>query len=304
MADIGRRVNERLGTDLTDAAWRGLWNRNPEAAGQIRSALASRVSSSAGASASKNVNGKRKVAIISDIHVPYHDPFAIEAALNAIQVFGPDYVIINGDMLDFYALSSFDRDPERINTLQLELDTAVEEVIEPLQKAVGPGVDIDMTEGNHEARLKKYLWRHPEIASLRIMSVPNLMGLPEMGIDYVTGGIKVNGDVVVTHGTTVRKWAGNSVRGEMEKRRFGWSMVMGHIHRQGKFMTWSRQGNIWGIETGCLCTLQPEYMDAPDWSQGITLLEYDGERMVGHPVDITPRSYRVFIPVSTAVAAA
>ena len=61
---------------------------------------------------------KNKFVVISDIHFPYQDDKAIKAALDFIKTNPVDTIILNGDILDFYDVSSFDKDPDRINSLQ------------------------------------------------------------------------------------------------------------------------------------------------------------------------------------------
>jgi hypothetical protein len=55
----------------------------------------------------------KKVLVLGDIHIPYHDITAIKAAINYGKAVGIDCVYINGDLLDFYQLSSFEKDPRK-----------------------------------------------------------------------------------------------------------------------------------------------------------------------------------------------
>ena len=67
---------------------------------------------------------KNKFIVLSDIHFPYQDDKAIKATLNFIKINPVDTIVLNGDILDFYDVSSFDKDPSRINSLQKEIDMA------------------------------------------------------------------------------------------------------------------------------------------------------------------------------------
>jgi len=56
------------------------------------------------------LTGERRVLILSDIHVPFHDVQAIEAAVEwGRREKGVTDVLINGDLCDFYQLSNFTR---------------------------------------------------------------------------------------------------------------------------------------------------------------------------------------------------
>jgi hypothetical protein len=52
-----------------------------------------------------------KALIISDVHIPYHDLVALTAAMQAGKKAGCDTLIILGDLMDFYQLSRFLKDP-------------------------------------------------------------------------------------------------------------------------------------------------------------------------------------------------
>jgi len=47
----------------------------------------------------------KKLAVLSDIHVPYHSISALECALDKIYEEKPDAILLNGDTVDFYGLS-------------------------------------------------------------------------------------------------------------------------------------------------------------------------------------------------------
>ena len=58
-----------------------------------------------------NHNSFKSVAILNDIHFPYHDKQALETALEFLHKDRPDMILINGDLLDFHSLSRFVKDP-------------------------------------------------------------------------------------------------------------------------------------------------------------------------------------------------
>lgn len=63
-----------------------------------------------------------KAAFLSDFHCPHHDEHTLEILLKFLEWFEPDTVFLVGDFLDFYQISRFDKNPERVGQLQDDLD--------------------------------------------------------------------------------------------------------------------------------------------------------------------------------------
>ena len=51
--------------------------------------------------------------VINDIHFPYQDDKALQLTLKIIKAYQPDIIFINGDAMDFYAISKFSKEPLR-----------------------------------------------------------------------------------------------------------------------------------------------------------------------------------------------
>jgi hypothetical protein len=120
------------------------------------------------------------------------------------------------------------------------------------------------------------------------------MDLEEIGwefVPYVGQGTRMKKNspvppVLTKHGNVIRKWSGYSARGEYEKH--GTSGISGHVHRMGLFYHRDDRGpHVW-IENGCLCKIDPEYAEHPDWQQGFSVITYteDGEYFGVEPVAI------------------
>lgn len=90
---------------------------------------------------------KNKFVVLSDIHFPYHDEKALKAVYNFLSNTHVDTIILNGDILDFYDVSSFDKDPDRINSLQKEIDMA-QKFFKKL-RSLAPKARIVFVKGNH-----------------------------------------------------------------------------------------------------------------------------------------------------------
>ena len=213
-----------------------------------------------------------KIAIVADTHAPFQDSRAIALACELIADFAPDEVVHLADGVDFYAVSSFDRDPERVTRLQEELDAAIM-VNKIIASSAKSAEHYYLESGNHEARWIRYLHKHPEISGLDALRFDSLLKLSETG--WELGGEDREycaGRLVLTHGKRVSKHAGTSARFALENEMHQRSVIIGHSHRQGVVMESGPRLMVGGWEVGCLCELEPEYVRHPNWQQGIAFV--------------------------------
>lgn len=120
-------------------------------------------------------------------------------------------------------------------------------------------------------RLEKYIYdKAPEIASI----VENFYELLKCKDIEVQGCHKVifNNEFICKHGSIVSQKAGQTAIKEMERSYT--SGATGHTHRLIKYITRKAEKKFVWLETGCLCTMKPEYMLEPDWQQGFALVEF------------------------------
>jgi len=290
LANVARAVNDALDIDMTSGAWRGLFVRNPEQRERIRKRL--------GTAAHEyqrtiNVAGNVSGIVFSDIHAPFHDRNAIALAAKVAAWWRPDIAIYNGDDVDFYQLSRFDKNPNRTARTQDEIDTWHIECVAPLNAALGKARKIKVP-GNHEDRLRRKLWANPDLFGIAALELPELMQLRRYGIEYAELRVRFGNVLEVTHGTRVSKWAGYTARLEQEQRRYSISTITGHVHRAGRFQTRIGNGYSVGQECPCMASLDPEYMTDPDWVQGVTLFVVRDGAVQIEPVIFTP-DYRAMV---------
>jgi hypothetical protein len=219
-----------------------------------------------------------RLAFPTDEHFPFQDEEARSVALRIVSDFDPDLRITGSDSLDFYNISKFDKDPKRFGAgLQAEIDAW--SAGEREWKDASPHAKVKWINSNHVDRLRKYIWQHPEIADLRALSLPNLLGMDEKGIehdpegDYANNEVVIEGKLVVKHGSFVRKFSAMSARAEMDGEFNAISILTGHTHRGGTYHVTTRNGIVTAQECFCLCKLDPPFMQHPNWQQGIVLAE-------------------------------
>lgn len=215
-----------------------------------------------------------KIVVASDFHIPFHSVDLLKAFVTFLKDYKPTMIILNGDIVDFYDLSRFDKDPKRIGVLQTELDIAYSVLY--MIKASCPDSKLVYVKGNHEDRLKKFLWKNPSISSLRDLELERLLRLEDFGNIELVEEYSYQGKVLFTHGDLVRKHSGYSAKAEFEKSLT--SGVSGHTHRLGSHYVTTGKGNEFWIESGCMCKTNASYIKGvPNWQNGFVVIETYGE---------------------------
>jgi hypothetical protein len=225
-----------------------------------------------------------RVVFPTDEHRPYQDDRAVELAMQIASDFHPELRVCGSDGVDFFAISDFDADPSRktYDSLQRELDAW-----KTGQRAwadATPGARKVYLPGNHEDRLRRYLWNHPEIAGLEALALPQLLDFAGLGIEYDNQPYEMSelvlfDQVVIRHGKRVRRLSGASATAELADERHAISVVMGHTHRGATVYTTTRSGVRLAQESFCLCQLNPGYVAHPDWQQGLVLIDVSADHL-------------------------
>jgi len=211
-------------------------------------------------------------AVLSDIHLPYHDKRTIEAAVREAERRNVAGVILNGDTLDFYQISRFSRDPSKPR-VKNEIEKG-RQLLAWLRSKF-PRARLVFKEGNHDERLKNFLSeRAPELFDLDDLHLPNLLRAADVGVEWV-GDRRVMqlGKLPVIHG---HEYQGGG--GVMPARWLfirAWSSALcGHFHQPSHFPVTSLDGREMGVwSTGCACFLNPYYRRKNPWRHGYAMIE-------------------------------
>ena len=182
------------------------------------------------------------------------------------------------DGVDFYSISRFDKDPEvfRLGGLQNELDSWYK--AQKMWRKVTPEAKVYFLVGNHEDRLRRYLWKNPDLYGLSALRMESLFKFKKLGITmakYDDLEQKFHNQLIVKHGNIIRQHSGYTARAELERERYNISTLSGHTHRGGHVMVTTRTGVKQAVEGFCLCDTNPNYMHKPDWQNGLVLAEVD-----------------------------
>ncbi|MBA7661934.1 hypothetical protein ES703_69954 [subsurface metagenome] len=229
-------------------------------------------------------------AIINDTHNPFQD----QRALREVELFlgdlQPGLVLYPGDMGDFYQLSKFDKNPHRATKLQSDLNSTAS--LFKRQRVSLPNTRMIFELGNHEDRLRRFLWSgSPALASLDCLTVEGLYKLKESEVECVDyeEGVLINGVFLVDHGDMIRAHSSYTAKGMSDKH--GGCGIHGHSHRLGSYYKRDRFG-IWGWwENGCLCSLDPDWIQNPNWQQGFSIVHFTKDRFWVEQIQIINRKF-------------
>jgi len=229
----------------------------------------------------------KKLAVLSDIHVPYHSVDAITAAFDKIAEEKPDAILLNGDTVDFYGLSRFMKDPRK-RSVAHELQ-ALNEFLDVLQQF---GAKIIYKLGNHCERYEHFLMhKAPELLGIPEFRFENLLKAGERGMAVVGEKriIKAN-KLNIIHGHEYPSVFSpvNIARGLYMKGKV--SAMQGHNHAVSEHTETDMNGEIvttWSV--GCLCELNPAYMPLNKWSHGFAMVD-----LSDNGKDFEVRNYRIY----------
>jgi predicted phosphodiesterase len=224
-------------------------------------------------------------AVLADLHMPYYDSSALLPTLDHIIDRKPQCVVVLGDLLDFYELSKFDKNPA-IDKLQLTLRCGFE-LFKALRTEL-PKARIIWKYGNHDDRWEKFCWsKSPEFCRMMpkfkdlewIMNHPSLYA--DDLADNATDGLDIEivkdpvplriAKLYLLHGHELRRGATspvNAARGAFLKTLC--CVMTAHEHQESKHTQMTLEGrqiSTWSLP--CLMNLHPRYSPHnPTWSHG------------------------------------
>lgn len=234
-----------------------------------------------------------KVLILNDHQIPFHDRDVIGAVHTFARDLDPDLIILNGDIFDFYQISTFSQNPSRRFSLQDELDMA-RAYLWSLRRQ-HPNARIILVEGNHEDRLRRFLWKYAaQLSSLRALTVETLLGLAEMEIESIPYMSRVNLlGFRIEHGYK----ASASKAYPVNVARYmaiatGASGLVGHTHHFSTYSWTDSRSDHTYVENGALCRFDLEYAPFPNWQHGFTYgVCYNGIFYIT-PTRVLPAGFR------------
>jgi hypothetical protein len=228
----------------------------------------------------------RFVVLTGDQQAPFQDENLHELFCQWLRLNKPNEGVLLGDTMDFPEISRHRHKPEFAAATQECIDSGYQ----ILRDYVASSEDTQWTKlpGNHDERIRNtFIDYMLDLHNLRqagddqpLMSIPNLLRLDELGIDYIEphgpyqfAQHNLSNKLSARHGWLVTKGAGASAHKTLE--HLGYSVVVGHTHRQGhvhqtKFDIHGKPETLAGVESGCMCDISKGlgYAPNPDWQNG------------------------------------
>jgi hypothetical protein len=234
---------------------------------------------------------------------PFHDEKALDLAMQLVRAAEPDLVIWLGDFLDLAAFGRFVQEASFAHTMQQTIDFGHLTLARAVANAPTDCRHL-LLEGNHDARLQKYtlanalaafgLRRADAPAGWPVLSVPNLLAMDTLGVEYLSGypanEFWLNDNLRVIHGIKVRS-AGSTAQAVVDDERV--SSIFGHVHRIELVHRTAhlRHGPATrlAVTPGCLCRTDgavpstksgQDLMGRPltqaeNWQQGMAIVDFE-----------------------------
>ena len=246
----------------------------------------------------------KRIVILPDTQIPYHDQRALAAVIKFVGEFKPDEVIHIGDVMDYPQPSRWNKGTagEFEGSVFKDSELAKQKLFAPL-RAVYDG-PIGVHEGNHDERPRTYLAKYaPALAESGAFDIETLLDFDGFGVKKLPDFNKVAPGWLTTHGhkggISLSRFAGHTALGAAVK--FTKSVVMGHTHRIGLLAHSSGYGGrvtrtVHGFEVGNLMDMkQAHYLKgaAGNWQHGFGILTVNGQHVSPEPVFINNRRFTV-----------
>jgi predicted phosphodiesterase len=210
--------------------------------------------------------------VLGDVHLPYHDKRTVEVAVDEARRRGAVGVLLNGDLLDCYQLSSHYREPDK-GRFRDEIDCG--KAFLAWLRSRFPRGRIVYKEGNHDDRLRRYLAeRAPALFDLPGFDLPGFLGLQNLGVEWVGDKRVIHlGRLPVVHGHEFRGGGGVNPARWLFLRAVS-TALCGHFHRTSEHHEQSLDRRVHGVwSVGCACYLHPQYDPNNKWNHGYAIVD-------------------------------
>jgi hypothetical protein len=238
-----------------------------------------------------------------------HDEKAIDVALQLVEKIQPSRIVILGDFLDLPNFSKYPQTPEFAQTTNASIEYG-HRLLRTMREML-PDSKLVLIEGNHDKRLGDAVKRNFMEAygirrageSLPVLSVPYLLALDDLGVEYVggypAGRYFINPNLMAIHGEFHTKGAVAKKLTEHE----GISTIQGHNHRFEAYARTTRTYNgarqTYAYSAGTLSRIDGfvpsvhggtqngvPHTNHEDWQQAILMVEHDGNDFFVNPIHI------------------
>ncbi len=216
----------------------------------------------------------KNLLVLSDVHLPYHNIWALDESINYAIKKKADSILLNGDIMDCYQLSRFQPDP-RYRNFEQEIE-AFKDFIITLKRHVSNRIYFKL--GNHEERYEKIMIsRAPEFLSVPAFDFDKILACNELGVQVIKDQrIVYAGRLPIIHGHEVGlKYAVVNPARSLFLKTYK-SAICSHLHRTSSHTEQGIDGKtITTWSTGHLSDPHPKWKRINNWNHGICRVEID-----------------------------
>lgn len=211
-----------------------------------------------------------KIVILPDIHHPYQDKPAMNAALNFIDYFKPDNIILLGDAMEMRSINHWKSDKKNLRFFEgkrllkdyREFDR---DILTPLDELSKPGSRKVYMGGNHESWAEELVNQNPQLEGL--VEPENALRLQERGWEWIPYTTVRNGNAYrgMTKVGKLTLFHGNFLgrhHASQTSEAFNRSVAYGHTHdvqMHTKVHMEDPEDYHTARSIGCLCNRAPEF---------------------------------------------
>lgn len=231
----------------------------------------------------QNTNRFKTIITASDLHDKEIDLFFLRVFIDTCARVQPDVICLVGDIFDLPEFGKYGVDPREWDVVG-RIKFVHENILAPL-RLVCPETQIDLIEGNHEARLLRHLADatpalRAVLSDLHGFTVSQLLGLDKFQINYVA-----KADLAAYSKTDITKeigknykvyWDSFMVHHFPHAKNMGLPGVNGHHH---KHEVWSLFNPIYGAyewhQMGSGHKRDASYCAGERWHNGFAVVNID-----------------------------
>ena len=225
----------------------------------------------------------KTILAVSDLHDIDVDPFFLRVLIGTARRVQPDVISIVGDLFDLPEFGKYTVDPREWNAVE-RIRFVHNNILKPLRNAC-PNAQIDLIEGNHEARILKLMADatpalRSVLADLHGMSVQTLLGLDKFQVNYISK-------------SNLKAWSKSDLNKEVANNyRIYYDCVLCHHMPQGQSMglpgchghhhkhtVSSHFSPVFGSyewhQLGCGHKRSASYCEGERWGMGFALINVD-----------------------------
>jgi hypothetical protein len=229
--------------------------------------------------------GCDNILFIGDLQIPFHDISAITCAIKYGQQHNVNTIYINGDLVDFYSISSYQTEKSKRDLVnEIEMTREFLSIL----RSVFPNAQIYLKRGNHEIRWERYIFNNAKaFEDLQELQFSAMFHLDKYNIHLIEDTTIVSiGGLTAIHAHEVRGVGGVFPARTLFMKTLT-SAICGDCHRTseytGKSIT-DRFHTCWTV--GCLSVLRPNYAPGAQYNHGFAHIRTNGE-------DFSVKNFRI-----------